>query len=224
MLARNVRNGISDMRGMLTRVMELSQSIGGFGDGPALREQIQSTVRSLMSKSQEVKGQIAHMRDTSDPEEGAVQQEFQELSQQMQQQLPGLIQRLKDSAKANESSAPREVYNQSLLVDQQMLDGETEELEMLQNAVQDILAQMREVNQLFQQTHEEIQRQRHMLNSIETYTGNALSEMSEGNEQLSKAQQHQKSSGRCLCWIFIILGVCAGGIILFLIIYFGAKK
>lgn len=223
MLARNVRNGISDMRGMLTRVMDLSQSIGGFGDGPALRDQIQSTVRSLMDKSREVKGQIAQMRDSDDPEEGSVQAEFQELSQQMQQQLPGLIQRLKESSKGSESNAPREVYNQPLLVDEQLLDSQSEELAYLEQAVQGILAQMREVNQLFTQTHEEIQRQRHMLNSIDTYTQNALSEMSTGNEQLSQAQKHQKGSTRCLCWIFIILGVVAGGIILFLIIYLGKK-
>lgn len=216
--AAAIRNDISAMQNTLNTIMELERKIGGFGDGIQLREQLQMEVKDLLTKSQTVKNQIKLMQERNDPYVDDIQNEFQGLATQMQSHLPKVVQKLRSNESESHTSQSGGVVRQPLLLEQDVLDEETEMLDELEQQIGAILTQMRAVNELFTKTHEEIQKQRHILTGIDTYTSEAMEEMSIGVENIKKSQKHHIKSTKCLCWIWIILGVIAGGIILYLIL------
>lgn len=210
---------IGKMRDLLNNIIENSKNIGGFNDGPRLRDDIQSDVKQIMQISQTVKSTITRMKESGDEDISQQEQEVDSLRAAMQSQLPAVIQKLR----ANSVPEPRPEAShtsplQSGLLDQQQLDGETEQLEELEQQTNQILATMNQVNQLFKNTFEEIQKQRHILTDIQTYTQNASQDMQTGNDQLAKADSHQKKGTKCLCWIFVLLGVVVAGVVLFLVL------
>ena len=213
---------IAEMQRTLRDVISKSDQLGGFGDGPQLREEIQTDVRNLMNLSQAVKSNLVEAKQS-----GLAVDEYEsqlaELRAAMQENLPRVIQRLKQNTETHEQSPHESAMNQPLL-DQTLLDEQTEQLDELQQAVSGILTMMTEVNMLFKQTLEEIQRHRHMLTAIESHTNEGKENMEKGNEQLEKAASHQKGSTKCLIWLFVILGVIAAGITVFLVLKFRPRK
>ena len=211
------------MSRLMDDIMNLSKQVGGFGDGPHLREQIQDDVKAIMATSQKVRDGFASMGKDS-PGMSKAKANFEAMKARMQNELPQVIGKLRQSQEVSlppPSAAP--IYTEPLL-SQEQLDSETEFLRTMETAAAQILSMMRETERLFTQTLEEIQKQRHKLIGIEKYTANSLSDMEQGNEQLDKAAGHQKSTSKCLCWIAIICAVILTGIILIIVWQLKWKK
>lgn len=222
------------MKDQLRRVVQLSQDIGSFNDGPQLRQNIQNSVRTLVQLSTSVKNEITilHNRDDeSSQDANSLQQEFEVINQQMKTQLPEIITSLKSASHTiggpqplgGERQLSSEIYVP--LLDQQELDQDTEQIDLLDVSVNEILTNMREVNNLFTQTMQELQRQRHLVVSIDNQTSKAHDAMKEGNSQLDKASEHQKGSRKAICLIFLVVLVVVIGVgLYFLITYLKKKK
>jgi hypothetical protein len=56
---------------------------------------------------------------------------------------------------------------------------------------------MREVNQLFTATFEELRRQRTLVMAIDSYTQGAMQDMSAGNFEFEKAEKRKKCPNAC---------------------------
>jgi hypothetical protein len=214
-----VSSDIERMTGLMDHIMSLSKQIGGFNDGPQLREQIQVDVKNIMNASKVVKDSLSQLQGS--PGTGECEARFEQLRARMQQDLPNVISKLRQNTEAPPSSGglqgSRANYTEPIL-DQMQLDGETEQLETLAQQVNQILRVMREVHEIFGQTLEELQKQRHLLGHIEGATSEAVSNMESGNEQLEQAHESQKKSTKCICAVAIIVVVVAVGVAM-LILY-----
>lgn len=206
-------------------IIELSKQIGGFNAGPQLQDDIQSNVKSLLTLSQKVKNNITQLRESNAPDLDSVENAFNQLSRRIQSELPDVIKSLRNvsSGPGPSSGGGGGGFNPTVL-QQSLVDDQSDQLDMLEQEVQSILSTMREVNTLFHQTLEEIQKQRHMLVTIEASTEKAKDDMESGILHLDKAGENQKSSNRALCWILIILVVVVVGVVLFCILFFTRKK
>jgi hypothetical protein len=196
---------IEKMTNLLAHILSLSERIGQFGDGPHLREHIQEDVRLLAATSQSVKTLLVRLKSQGVCGLDSYLERYDSLRMRIQQELPGVIQRLRGStAPADEPPAEPDM-NQPLLMDQSLLDAETEAIGILEQDVNAILTGMREVTRLFTEVFQQIQAQHHIIQAIETETTGAVSEMSKGNENLQDASKHQKKAIKCVCWILMIL-------------------
>ena len=213
---------INEMAESLNHIRELSDQIGGFNDGPHLHEQIQNEVRSIMQASKKAKDSLLAI-PTGTPGLDASMSRFEQIRSRMQTEIPGVIGKLRQYQNTPSQPAPVPNYTEPLL-NQSELDDQSEELQALEAAAAQILSQMREVQQLFAQTLDEIQKQRHKLVSIETVTAKSAQDMASGNEQLDKAQQHMKGKTKCLIWIIVAVGVIIVGLVLFLLWRFKWSK
>jgi hypothetical protein len=191
------------MASLLTHAVKLASQLNSFNDGPHLREQISSDVRSLSTASQNVKQSLTQLKNDGTPGVDPLIARFEALRTRMQDQLPPIAQKVRGSP-LDSSGGAGGGYTEPLLT-QAQVDGDTDLLDNLELQIRGILAMMREVSQLFGQTLQELQKQRHLLQAIEGETARAVEEMEEGNEALQTAQEHQKSSTKCICWIVIIV-------------------
>jgi chromosome segregation ATPase len=221
MSVSKIREDLGSLQSMFTEITTLSSRIGTSADTAALRSDLQGLVSRLSSLAQTTKGNIETLIRSENPDVGSLQQSFSEISAQMKERLPGVIQALRgptSSSSSRSSDIPRQQ-----LMDQQLLDRQSEDLDVLEQQVQEILRTMREVNALFTQTLQKIQEQRHLLVGMDQSTSESIASMTAGNESLEKAAGNQKRTTKCMCWIFLIVGVILGGIILFLVLYLGKK-
>jgi t-SNARE complex subunit (syntaxin) len=97
------------------------------------------------------------------------------------------------------------------------LDSDSDLLDVLEQQVNEILAAMPEVHQLFGKTLQELQKQRHILVQIEGETSKAVEEMEVGNEDLRKAQGRQRSSTKCICCIVVIAIIVITAVVLIIL-------
>jgi methyl-accepting chemotaxis protein len=220
---RELREDLDRMKDMFENVMNLSRRIGGLTDGIGVRDDLQDAVKRLVGLSQKVKTGISSLRDAGE-DLGDIEAVFSQISRRMQQNLPGVIDSLKSAGGSPDAGGYQRDSLQQPLLDQTQLDADQERLEILQTEVTDILAALREVNLLFTHVYGEIQKQRHMVTTIDRYTSDAVDDMIEGNEQLEKAGKHQKAGTKCLCWIFVIVGVVAAGLAIFVGVFLAKKK
>lgn len=218
-MSRDISHDINTMEDQLNKIMLNSSKLGGFDDGPDVRESLQQDVKSLMNLSQMVKKVIFTLREQGDPNVNDYQSKFDNLRNKMQNELPQVLNKLKENIQSNEpSNVPQtEIYNQPLL-DQSQLDSETEYLQVIEQEVNNILTTMRELNLIFQQTLDELQKQRHILVSVDTMVSSSTNDMNSGNLDLEKAAEHQRGTTKCLWLILIIVAVVATGIILFCVL------
>ncbi|KAH0793486.1 syntaxin-12-like isoform X3 [Histomonas meleagridis] len=221
-MAYLLANDIQTMQHQLDEICQNSLSIGDWSDTPELRESLQNDVKSLMELSQQVKSTIISLREKGDPEVDSYQQQFDQLRADMQDKLPGVLQALRRCYDSIHPQQQQPVLNQPLL-DQEQLDGETEYLEIMEQEVNQILSTMRDLQQIFQQTLEEIQKQRHLLVSVDSIVTSSKQNMQSGNVQLEEAHKHQKGSSRAMCIIIVIIVVIAIGVVVFCSLYFTRK-
>ena len=114
----------------------------------------------------------------------------------------------------------REQEHQQQLSQEQMLANQmSNEVSGLENAVQDIVEDMTELNDLTHQLNNKIQEQHEIVVRVDDVIEVAVNEMQQGNEQLEKAEEHQKSSNSCLIYILIALII----IIALIVVYFLLK-
>jgi t-SNARE complex subunit (syntaxin) len=208
-----VSSDLEQMSILLNHVITLSDQIGGFGDSPHLREQIQSDVRQLTSLSQKAKAAITELESVPGTDFSTVQGRFTALRDRIQNELRPVIGKLRNSqtvshAQKEQSDAEMPLLNQS------MLDSNTDLIDVIEQQVAEIVTIMREINELFSKTLSELQNQRHVLTMIEASTTNAVGEMQNGNTQLEKAAENQRRSSKCMCWSAIILMIVVTVVVL----------
>jgi hypothetical protein len=200
-----VSSDIEQMSSLLSHILSLSAKVGGFNDGPHLREQIQLDVKSILDSSQAVKRAFTRLKESDTPGVEEPLRRFDQLRARIQSELPNVISKLKDNTAPSDfgsSSAPN--YTEPQL-DQRLLDADSDLIDVLEQQVNQIVAMMREVNALFGKTLAELQTQRHILTAIEQDTNVAVQEMTKGNEVLEEAADNQKKSSKCICWIAILI-------------------
>lgn len=218
MSSASVASDLERMTSLLNHIMALSIKIGGFSDGPHLREEIQADIRNLTSLCQSTKTALSALKDAGSPSVDDHLARFNELRGRIQQDLPTVVQKLRGSSDLGPSGqAAASAGREAPVLDQRLLDGETDLIDILEQQVNEILITMREVNQLFGETFEQLQAHRHILTAIETHTSEALSEMERGNETLEEAKEKQKASTKCLCWIFVILALVVAAVVLIIL-------
>lgn len=220
-----VKQDIKRMESILATIENLSRDIGTFSDGMSLREQIQNNVKELMETSKSVKTNISIMRQNDDPEIDSVQKSFEEVSSKMKTQLPKIINGLKASTPSMQP--PRngsQDFTRPLMVDQSLIDSDSDQLAILESEVNTILSTMKEINALFEKTMQELQSQRNLIISVDNMTSKAADDMSMGTLELEKADVHQKKSRKCLCWIFLMIFVIAACVVVFVVVLVMKKK
>lgn len=237
-----IQNNLQQMEDLRARIVNLSKDIGTFHDGIHLREQIQDSVQELKKLSRSVREEIEEMKknEGESSELSQIHAKFEALSSKIKEALTDVIASLRSTSASPqagqliESTPNQSDYSTSKnkrplelittpLLDQSMLDQETDEIYLLENSVNEILSSMRETNAIFTKTMQELQSQRNMIISTDTYTTKAAQNMKSGNEQLDKASSHQSGSRKALCVIFIIILVVAVGIGLYFLIQYLRK-
>ncbi|KAH0795094.1 hypothetical protein GPJ56_000937 [Histomonas meleagridis] len=186
----SLQNDFRSMKQLLQEICDLSDKVGGFDDGPDLRDQIQSKVQTLKRLSSQSKQSLMALSQKNDPAVNECQKQFDELNQDIQQKLVPVLNKLRSSTAAEESAPAPQFQNQ--LVSQAQVDQDTEYLEILEQEVNSILQTMKDVNKIFHETLEELQKQRHVLVGIDTTTTQAAQKMETGNKELKEAHEHQK--------------------------------
>ena len=210
-----VSNALSQMRTKLDELIKNGKDIGSYKDGPLLRNSIQNDAKSLAEISKKVKDDIFKLKQSGLPQVDQYENQFISLKEEMQKHLPPIVEKLR-SALNEDTPSPQEDSLHSPLVDQQQIDSESEQIDVLEGQVRDILQTMREVHQIFTQTLEELNKQRNIILSIESNTEEAKKEMKNGNFELEKAKEHQKGSTGCLCWLLLFFIIIVGGIALYI--------
>ena len=213
-------SSLNRMEQTLNSLIEDGKSIGGFSDGPILRENIQSKSKQLVQLSNAVKQQIITLKEQNDPNVGKYEEDFDRLAQKMKQELPQILDSLKRSQSTEQPTVTQPISTTPLL-DQQVVEEQRDLIEDLEVAVREILATMTQLHSIFTQTLEELQKQRNVILSVDNAVSNAHDDMNKGNENLQTAQKHQKGSTKCLLWLLLIFAVIAAGIGVG--IYFGVK-
>jgi hypothetical protein len=84
------------------------------------------------------------------------------------------------------------------LLSQSMLDTDTVLIDVLEQQVAEIVAMIREIDDLFSKTLSELQNSRHVLTTIEASTTTAVAEMQNGNVQLEQETENQKTRPNAL--------------------------
>ena len=186
----SLQNDFNSMKQLLQEIRTLSDKIGSFSDGPDIRDQIQSKVQTLKRLSSQTKQSLLALSQKNDPAVNECQKQFDELNEDINQKLVPILNKLR-SITIGESSAPTPAF-QNQLVTQAQVDQDTEYLEILEQEVNSILQTMKDVNKIFHETLEELQKQRHILVGIDTTTSRAAKKMETGNNELKKAHEHQK--------------------------------
>ena len=217
----------NDLRGMentLSHVISLSEKIGSFEDGPHLRESIQSDVKTLMTFSKNVKGSLTQLRERNENGVDNYEQRFEDLRAKMQNQLPGVISSLRNNSFPENNEGTGSPLDPTPLLDQSLLDSQTDQLDELEQSINQILQTMKEVKALFTQTLDELQQQRHILVNVDKMTSTAQKDAASANDNLETAEKHQKGSTNVLCWILIILLIVCAGVGIFLGIWIPKHK
>jgi flagellar basal body-associated protein FliL len=197
----DVGSGIDKMVKLLSHVLSLSDKIGGSGDSRQLREQIFGDVQALHTAGQQVKSIFLALSNQRASVLTSSIERYDALRARIQHELPKVIQRLRATLSASTAESALRV---PLMMDQGLLDGQTEQIDVLEQTVNQIIAGMREVNQLFINPTRKIQSEREIITQIGSATGDSVSEMQLRDESLVCVIRREKSR-KCICWTAIIL-------------------
>lgn len=223
-MSRDISHDIGAMERLLSAIVESADKLGGFDDGPDVRESLQRDVRTLMDLSQTVKRALFAQRERGDTAADSHEARFNALRERMQAQLPQVLRRLQESSQGCDAPPPRgDIVSQPLL-DQEQLDGETEYLQVLEQEINSILTAMQELNRIFKQTLDELQKQRHILVGVDSMVSSSTGNMQDGNKDLDKAADHQRGTTKCLFIIILIVAIAAVGIVVFCVLITRKKK
>ena len=96
-------------------------------------------------------------------------------------------------AKEAESKAQGEAANGEAMLDQQQIDQETEDLRYADQQVGEIVEDMKVLNELTKKVDNQVTKDHEVLIKIDNTVDDAKVEMVEGNKDLEKAEEHQKS-------------------------------
>jgi len=207
----SVSNLLLQMRTKLDDLIKTGKDIGTFKDGPLMRESIQRDAKTLSEVSKRVKDQLYELKKDENYEVNEYEKEFNSLREQMQSQLPRIMAKLKQSAEEDNG-----LVN---VLDQKLIDQESEQIEVLEIELRNILATMREI---YTQTFEELRKEQCMIDIIDGHTEKEMNYMHQGNH-LDKAKQKPKSSTKTLCWLLLIFVIIVAVIGLYIWSTSGSK-
>jgi hypothetical protein len=91
----DVSGDIDKMANLLSHILSLSDKIGGFGDSPQLREQIQGDVQGLAATGQQVKNTLVTLKGQGFYVIDSYIERYDALRARIQRELPVVIQRLR---------------------------------------------------------------------------------------------------------------------------------
>jgi hypothetical protein len=218
MSVADVSGDIDRMTNLLSHIISLSDKVGGFGDSPQLRQQIRGDVQELAATGQQVKNTLVTLKGQGIYGIDGYIERYDALRARIQRELPVVIQRLRAALPTPSGRPAAEPdMRQPLMMDQGLLDGETDEIDVLEQNVSEVVVGMREVNDLFTSAHREIQSQRHLVVKVDSATSESVSEMAVGNERLESAARRQKASSKCRCCIATILLVVVLAVVLIIL-------
>ena len=220
--AYGISRDLNLLRSKLSETHSIAQDIGTIKDGALLRSTIQTTIKEISTLSTSIKSQLTILNQNSHDQAQEYELQFNEIQQEMQTQLPLIISKLKENTNGSNqmNSFSSEIAENIIpLIDQEQVDGETEQIDILEEQVNTILTTMREVNDIFSSTLEKLQEQRNMILSIDNAVSDANDNASKAVDQLNKAEKHQKFSRKCLCWLLLVFLVIAAGIGVFVWLY-----
>lgn len=216
---------VVQIREKLQELKQQGSSIGTFKDTPTFRDSINQNVKDILQLSGASKRLIATLRQQEAPGLDDYEKEYEELNAELKRELPPIVQKLKQNTEdaGGMGGNPQAAMSQNLL-DQEVVDGQAEQLEELESQVREILSTMKEVNEIFTKTLEELQKQRNMIVGLDNTVQESQDRMVSGNEALEKGKSHQKASTKCLLWILLFFGIIVAGIIIFIIVKYTGKK
>lgn len=100
-------------------------------------------------------------------------------------------------ASKNNQNVPKTEESNQQLIEQSIIEQETENLEYLANEIQIITQQMKEINEISNCVYNELQSQRPRIVKIDTLISESVNHMEQGNKQLEKAEKNQKKCNIC---------------------------
>lgn len=165
-------------------IVDQSKQVGGFSDGPHVRAAITDGIEKFNTLSQNVRNSLVQLRK-SGVEVSEYEDRFNDLNDNTRQNFPGIVQKLK--------SSPLQAVDEQM---QDQEDSDLERIEEIQREVDIILQTMQEVKDIFQKTLAELQEQKYLLVDVEKQTSKAKTDVQNGNEELTVAEDHQK---KCCC-------------------------
>lgn len=217
-IGAELSNDIRQMQDLLRLIVDDGNLLGTFDSAPVVKINLNANIKKLMQLTNTTKSRIVELRKASDPTVDQYEEEFKKIGAQMKKDLPPIIQKLREEESARDSSPQVSIINEPLLQDQQQIDAMTDQIDTLEEAVREILSTMNQLNEIFRQTLEELQKQRYVIATIDEHVESAHNDMKGGNKNLETAQEHQKSSTKCLWWIVAIILVVVGGVVAFLVV------
>lgn len=171
-----------------------------------------NAIKANMKNLDQLSARIAPQIPNAVPE---IQEKYDYLSSEYADMKGDIEQRL---AQAESQSAEEEKHANNQSQDdyearqrQEQIDRETAEVEQLNRETEQIVQDMKAIDDAANILNEKIQEQHEQIIRIDDTIEDAHEEMVEGNKDLNVAQEHQKKSTKCLLYI-------CGGVLIFIII------
>jgi hypothetical protein len=212
-----VASDLAQIDQVLSVLASQASKIGTAADTPGFRDSVRSKVEVLSALSHSLKSALLVLRDRRDPSVDSYERRFKALASRVASTLRPFI-------GDGQVSRPPPSYTDSaaLLLGRDPGEDMADTVDLLEHQAREVLATMREVNQLFHATCEEIKRQRKLLTKIDTHIEEADKNMAAGGGELRIAQEHERRSSKCMCsWCLVAFALVAifGGVIYFLAFY-----
>lgn len=161
---------------------------------------IRVKIKAAMNKIEPLVAKI--QRDIGQCTNQSLKRSYEEVNGKYQSRKANILQLIKKfeseerAARESESKATAGAGGDALY-DQQQIDAETEELNFIEAQTGEIVEDMKVLNELTHQVDDQVTKDHEVLIKIDSKIEDAKVEMQEGNKDLEKAEEHQKS-----CTIF----------------------
>jgi hypothetical protein len=215
----SVDSDLLQMHQIVSLIESRTHQIGTAADTPFFRDSIRSKIEVLNSLSRSLKSSLLILQDSHDQNVSTYERRFNALNSRMTTVLHRFVPQIHD-----QQSRPPVRYTEpsDLLLGRDSLNEETDRIDMLENEVRQVLTTMREVNQLFRSTMEEIRRQRNLLTKIDVQLEGGKEKMLDGAKESKVANEHMRKSSKCICnYCLVVVAIVAivAGVIYFLCFY-----
>lgn len=174
-----------------------------------------NTIKKNLKELASLADQIAPLLGTAPPDVAnrytQLGSEYEAIKNELSRQIEALdLQEQKEQQQQN--AAPEQGGNGQL--NQSLIDNDTQQIEILGNAANEIVDEMRNLNEMQHLLNDKIQEQHEVVINVDDRIEEGNEEMVKGNENLNTAQEHQKSSTKCLIWILVAVIIIIAVILL----------
>ena len=158
------------------------------------RTNLKNSIRQMSELSHQIQDNLDKTPDSD--EKCLIQQRFDTVNQEFSENESTLRTQIRVAEESFESKNQEfqgdEGYNQ---YDMQQQDDELDEIEYISQVATELVAQMKELKRINDETHQKIQEQHHILPRVDQMNKVAANDMKVGNEKIKKAEEDQKK--RC---------------------------